>query len=71
MLAAPNSGSGDPWGAVRVSDFSVAQTAHALSLSELWLPGSPAAHKVEVVSLNVVGGAVYMTGTSWSYRSVH
>ena len=28
------------WGAVRISDFAVAQTAFALSQSQLWLPGS-------------------------------
>ena len=33
------SGSGAPWNAVRIQDFSVAQTADALSRSSLWLPG--------------------------------
>ena len=55
MLTAPSSSDGSPWGAVRVSDFSLAQTAHALSLSQLWLPGSPAALNVKVVPLQVVG----------------
>lgn len=33
------SGSGAAWNAVRLRDFSVAQTADALSRSSLWLPG--------------------------------
>ncbi|MCY4438342.1 MAG: hypothetical protein OXE05_13555 [Chloroflexi bacterium] len=33
---------GSQWGAVRLSDFAVAQTAFALSQSQLWLPGSVA-----------------------------
>ena len=33
---------GSQWGAVRLSDFAVAQTASALSQSQLWLPGSAA-----------------------------
>ena len=31
---------GKPWGAVRISDYALAQTAFALSQSRLWLPGN-------------------------------
>ena len=31
---------GEGWGAVRVTDYSLAQTAYALSQSKLWLPGN-------------------------------
>ena len=48
-------GDGAVWGAVRLSDLSLAQTAHALSRSKLWLPGSPSAVELKVTPLNVVG----------------
>ena len=38
MITAPQQTSGEIWGAVRISDYSVAQTAHALSQSRLWPP---------------------------------
>ena len=38
MVTAPQHMSGEVLGAVRISDYSVAQTAHALSQSRLWLP---------------------------------
>ena len=39
-IAKAASGEGVAWNAVRVGDFSLAQTADALSRSSLWLPGS-------------------------------
>ena len=40
MLDAPlPAHSGDPWGVVRIRDFSLAQTAHMLAQGRLWLPG--------------------------------
>ena len=39
-ITAPYQADGSPWGAVRLSDYAVAQTAFALSQSQLWLPGS-------------------------------
>ena len=39
VLSAPASLGGDVWGSVRVSDYSIAQAADALSRSKLWLPG--------------------------------
>ncbi len=38
MISAPQQISGEVLGAVRISDYSIAQTAHALSQSRLWLP---------------------------------
>ena len=38
MITAPQHISGEVLGAVRISDYSIAQTAHALSQSRLWLP---------------------------------
>ncbi len=43
------------YGAVRLSDYSVAQTAYALSLSKLWLPGEPSDHELKVETLGTVG----------------
>ena len=39
-LGARHSG-GENWGSVRIADYSLAQTAFALSQSRLWLPGLP------------------------------
>ena len=41
MLQAPYGQKGEAWGSVRLSDYSLAQTAYALANSSLWLPGSP------------------------------
>ncbi len=38
MITAPQQTSGEVWGAVRISDYAVAQTADALTQSKLWLP---------------------------------
>ena len=46
---------GSVWGSVRLSDYSLAQTAYALSESRLWLPGSPNAIELGIESLGVVG----------------
>ena len=46
---------GDSWGAVRLSDHSLAQTAYALSQSKLWLPGSASSVELETALLGDVG----------------
>ena len=46
---------GDGWGAVRLSDCSVAQTAYALTKSRLWLPGEPSPLELSVADLSDVG----------------
>ena len=50
-MTAPYQTDGASWGAVRISDLSLAQTAYALSCSELWLPGSPLAVGLKVTQL--------------------
>ena len=51
MLTAPSKSPGEVWGAVRLSDFSLAQTAFALSSSKLWLPGSAEDSKLPTTCL--------------------
>ena len=55
MLTALVPEEGGNWGGVRVLDYSLAQTAHALSESKLWLPGQPAALDLDLAPLGVVG----------------
>ena len=55
LLTVPNDGSGENWGAVRLLDYSLAQTAYALSLSRLWLPGQPTALELKTAPLGTVG----------------
>ncbi|MYB48697.1 MAG: hypothetical protein F4X72_05425 [Dehalococcoidia bacterium] len=55
MLSTPDNTNGETWGAVRSSDFSVAQVGYALSHSKLWLPNQSTPPKVGVAPLNVVG----------------
>ena len=55
LLTVRNDDSGANWGAVRLLDYALAQTAHALSDSRLWLPGQPAALDLKTVPLGVVG----------------
>ncbi len=55
MLTTPDNTNGETWGAVRSSDFSVAQVGYALSHSKLWLPNQSTTPKVSVAPLNVVG----------------
>ena len=51
VLTASCSPDGEVWGAVRISDFSLAQTAHLLSDSSLWLPGSSSSMGIDMVRL--------------------
>ena len=53
-LSAPCHADGGVWGAVRVSDYSLAQTADALSRCNLWLPGIPGPLKLKVNSLGEI-----------------
>ena len=55
MLTVPQSGDGGNWGSVRLLDYSLAQTAYALTRSELWLPGQPAPLALKTVPLGEVG----------------
>ena len=54
-ISAPSGTDGDGWGAVRVGDYSVAQTAYTLANSKLWLPGTASPIDLKMSSLNDVG----------------
>ena len=53
-MTAPAQTEGESWGAVRLSDLSLAQTAYSLAQSKLWLPGSPSALDVKVAPLDKI-----------------
>ena len=55
ILTAPWGMDGEGWGCVRLSDYSLAQTAYALSDSRLCLPGLFDAINLRTVPLNTVG----------------
>ena len=55
MMTAASATSGVAWGGVRLADYSLAQTAYALSDSRLWLPGLPAAIPFEITPLSSLG----------------
>ena len=55
MITAPQQASGEVWGAVRISDYSVAQTAHSLSQSQLWLPAIASPLTLKTASLERLG----------------
>ena len=55
MLAAPQSDDGENWGSVRLLDYALAQTAHALTQSQLWLPGQPAPLDLPIADLDSIG----------------
>ena len=55
IMVAESSKDGRQWGAVRLSDYSLAQTAYALSHSRLWLPGSHTPLELHTALLGVVG----------------
>ena len=55
VLTAPILETGESWGCVRISDYSLAQTAYALSHSKLWLPGQRASMDLMMSVLNAVG----------------
>ena len=44
------------WGAARILDASVAQTAHFLSSGKLWLPAGPQHSALPIVQLSKIGG---------------
>ena len=53
-ITAPVQTDGESWGAVRLLDLSLAQTAFALTQSKLWLPGSHSALDVKVAPLDKI-----------------
>ena len=54
-ITAPRSKDGESWGAVRLTDYSLAQTAYAMALSKLWLPGSASSVELKMAFLSHVG----------------
>ena len=54
-ITAPRDADGESWGAVRLSDYSLAQTAYALSQSKLWLPGSASSVDLKTALLGDIG----------------
>ena len=54
-ITAPRGADGESYSAVRLSDYSVAQTAYALSQSQLWLPGHASSLELKVALLGDVG----------------
>ena len=55
ILTAPVTTDGRAWGSIRLADYSLAQTAYALSDSRLWLPGVPASVSLEVAPMGSLG----------------
>ena len=55
MLSCPYSTDGNGWGGVRISDYSLAQTAHALSQSKLWLPTQDSANELKMTTMEAAG----------------
>ena len=55
MIAAPLSSGEAGWGAVRLSDYSVAQTAFSLSKSRLWPPGVASSTELKMALLSDIG----------------
>ena len=53
-MTAPVETDGESWGAVRLSDLSLAQTAFALAQSKLWLPGNHEALAVKLAPLDKI-----------------
>ena len=54
-ITTPRAQGGANWGAVRLSDYSVSQTAYALSRSRLWLPGNSSSVKLGGALLGDLG----------------
>ena len=54
-ITAPVGADGESWGAVRLSDHSLAQTAYALSQSKLWLPGNASSVDLKTALLGDLG----------------
>ena len=55
ILTAPSDAGRAAWGGVRMTDYSLAQTAYELANSRLWLPGQAKPLNLKTVSLRGVG----------------
>lgn len=54
-IAAPVNAERSTWGAVRLADYSLAQTAFALSRHSLWMPGKSTGHALRTALLGAIG----------------
>ena len=54
-ITAPRCEDGESWGAVRLADYSLTQTAYALSQSKLWLPGNASPIGLKTTLLSEIG----------------
>ena len=54
-ITAPRDADGAGWGAVRLVDYALAQTAYVLSQSRLWLPGVGTSLVLKMATLSVLG----------------
>ena len=54
-MTSPHEPDGESWGAVRMIDYSLAQTACALSESRLWLPGVGTSLHLKLAALSEIG----------------
>ena len=54
-ITSPSDPDGETWGAVRITDYSLAQTAYALSHSKMWLPGVGTSLPLKVAPLREIG----------------
>ena len=54
MLSTPRGTDGEEWASVRLSDYSLAQTAYSLSRSQLKLPGNSCTYTLKVTALNTL-----------------
>ena len=54
-ITTPCGEDGENWGAVRLTDYSLAQTSYALSQSKLWLPGNASSVELKTALLGEIG----------------
>ena len=54
-ITAPRCEDGESWGAVRLADYSLTETAYALSQSKLWLPGNASPIGLKTTLLSEIG----------------
>ena len=55
MLSSPLTEDAGNWGGLRLTDYSLAQSAYEMSHSRLWLPGCPSALEIKTAVLGAVG----------------
>ena len=55
ILTAPQTDGSENWGSVRLADYYLAQTAYALTQSQLWLPARHATFDLPIAPLGIVG----------------